>query len=104
MRREIRRRDRHGLEQQADRAGAIAGLRELRRRIAQRRERRTDILLRGLCACETAVRIDVAMLLDELAVGDFGGMRATAGEELLGRVARVTVTAARLLLGRAARG
>ena len=104
MRREIRWSDRHGLEQEADGARAVAGLREFRGRFAQRRERGADVLLRGLRAREAAVRIDVAVLLDELAIRDLRGTRTTTRKQLLGRVAREAVTAARLLLHRAARG
>ena len=104
VRREIRRSDGDGLEQQTNRARAVAGLGKPRRGVAQRRQGGADVLLCGLSARETAVRIDVAMLLDELAVCDLRGTRLAVRKELPGRVARETVSAARLLLGYAARG
>src|SRR6185295_15713062 len=102
VRREIRRSDRHGLEQQSDRACAIATLRELPGRFTQRRERPADILLRGLRSCESAVRIDVAPLRDELAERDLRLPRLPTLEKLRRRFGRTTVAAVRGLLRRCA--
>jgi hypothetical protein len=103
MRRKIGRSDRHGFEQQSDRGRAIAGLRESRGPFAQRGEGGANVLLRRLRARETAVRLDVAVLFDELPVRSFRVLSAAAGEKPCGCIAREAVTAVARLLRDAAR-
>jgi len=100
VRGKVGRSDGDSLEQQRDRARAISTLRESARRFTECRQSRTDILLRGLRACETAVRVDVAPLLNEFAERDLGLPGFPILEKLGSRFGRATVSAVLRLLRR----
>ncbi len=72
VRREVAGGDRRGLGEERDRAGTVALPREARRAIAEREQRRWDVLERDLRQGEPAERLGIAVLLGELAVRLFG--------------------------------
>ncbi len=99
MRGEIDRRERDGGGKEGDRARAVAGLRELRRALAQRVECGLAVLESGLCLSEADVGIALAVLGDELVVGLLGLTEPAGGEKPRRRVARELVAAALVLRG-----
>jgi len=100
---EISGRDADGFGQQRDRGRAVAAFREALRAIAQREQRRSDVLERDLGRCEPAERSRVAVLLGELPVRLLGLPELASGLELGRGVEGEAWRATVLHLGAAAR-
>src|SRR5439155_24666404 len=102
VRREIERRDLDRDTEQGDRVHAVVLPGERGGAFAKREERAVPVFERDEGACETAIRVDVAVPAHELAIGGLGLTEAAAREELRGRVARETMVVRDLGLDRAA--
>ena len=98
MSREVERRDLHGDAEKPDRIHTIVLSREIRRTLAKGEERGIAVLERNERSRETAVRVDVAVLVHELAIGGLGLTQPPAREELRGGLAREAVVVWRLRL------